>query len=152
MMSIKRHAVQSTLVAAAVQTALVVAHFAYSARLYDDPLRLHVVAPAVGFLGAAGALAALYLWRPSPWTLWPLVAEVGLAFVALFGGYHGAVNHLLKDVLYFAGTSPERLAEIFTSPDFAAPTDLLFELSGLATLVAAVVVAVRLVRLVRTAS
>src|SRR5262249_56480747 len=117
---------------------------------YDDPLRLHVVAPAVGLLLLAGALAALYRWRPSPWTLWPLVAEVGLVFVVLFGGYHGGFMHAAKDLLYVAGMDPERLARIFDTPDFALPTDLLFEASGLATLVGAVAVAVALVRLVRS--
>jgi hypothetical protein len=151
MVSSNSQAVRSTLLAAAVQTALVVTHFVYSAHRYDDPLRMHVVAPAVGFLLVAGALATLYAWRPSPWTLWPLVGEVGFAFVGVFGGYHGGFNHLTKDILYFTGTSPERLAQIFDTPDFAAPTDLMFELSGLATLFAAAPVAVHLVRLVRAA-
>jgi hypothetical protein len=151
MVSSSSQAVRNTLLAAALQTGLVAAHFGYSAHAYDDPGRLHAIAPAAGFLVLAVALGGLCVWRPGPWTLWPLVAEVGAVFVGIFGGYHGGFSHAGKDLLYLAGTSPERLTEIFDSPDFAPPDDLVFELSGLLTLGAAIVVAVCLVRLVRAA-
>ena len=48
-----------------------------------------------------------------------------------------------------AGASRETLERLFGSPDFAWPDDLVFEASGLLGLVAAAVVAVLLVRLVR---
>ncbi len=155
-MSINSHGVQSNrratlglLLAVAVETALTIGHFAHGAGVYQDPARLHVVLPALGFLLLAGALAGLYLWRPGRWTLWPLVVEVAVVFVFVFGAYHGAFSHALKDLLYFAGTGAERLAEIFDSPDFAVPDDLVFELTGIATAIAATWVGVRLVKLVR---
>jgi len=151
MLSRNSQGVRNVLLWAAAQTALVMGHFAYAAHRYDDPLRLHVIAPAGGMLLVAGVLAALYLRHPGRITLSLLAAEVGVAFVGLFGGYHGAFNHAAKDVLYLAGVGPERLARIFDSPDFALPTDLVFEVTGLATLVVGIIVAVQLVRLVRGA-
>jgi hypothetical protein len=83
--------------------------------------------------------------------LWLLTATVVLPFIVIFGGYHGGFSHVIKLLVYAAGTSPERLQEIFDSPDFAVPNDLAFEASGVFCFVAAVVVAWTLVRLLRVA-
>jgi len=149
-MSINRQVVQ-LLSAVALETVLVIAHFGYGAHIYDDPSRLHVVLPAAGALLLAGALGGLYAWRPSALTLWPLVAEVSVVFLVVFGAYHGGFHHAAKDVLYLAGMGRERLAAIFESPDFAVPDDAIFELSGVSTLVAATFVGHSLLRLVRGA-
>jgi hypothetical protein len=162
-MSITNHVVQSVLpqtnaarravsylaCAAALETLLTIGHFGYGAHVYDDPARLHVVGPAAGFLLLLGVLAALYVWRPRWWTLAPLLLEIAVVYVGLFGGYHGLVNHAAKDVLYWTGTSAERLAEIFDSPDFTVPNNVLYELTGLATPVVAGFVAYYAVRVVR---
>ena len=147
--SAARRAVVSLVGAAAVETALTIGHFTYGAHLYDDPSRMHVVAPAVIFFVLALGLAALYLWRPRWWTLAPLVAEIAFVYVGLFGGYHGAFNHLLKDVFYWTGTSAERLAEIFDSPDFTVPNSFVYELTGIATTVVAGFAAAYAVRVIR---
>jgi hypothetical protein len=139
------------LFAVVLETALTIGHFVYGARLYDDPSREHVVVPAVVFLLLAAALGGLYLWRPGRLTLSLLAAEVGAVYVGLFGGYHGAFNHALKDALFFTGMAPERLAQIFDTPDFALPNDVFFELSGVATVFAALVVGHLVIRLVRLA-
>jgi len=144
-----RRAVVYLLGAAALETGLTIGHFGYGAHIYDDPSRLHVVGPAVGFLLLAGVLAAIYLWRPCWWTLAPLLLEIVGVYIVLFGGYHGAFNHALKDILFFTGTSAERLAEIFDSPDFTVPNNFLYELTGLATPIVAAFVGYYAVRLVR---
>ena len=163
-MSITNHVVQSALPevnaarravaylmgAAALETVLTIGHFGYGARVYDDASRLHVVGPAVGFLLLAAALAALYLWRPRWWTLAPLLLEMAFVYVGLFGGYHGAFNHALKDILYWSGTSAQRLAEIFDSPDFTLPNNVFYELTGLLTPVVAGFAGYYAVRVVRT--
>jgi hypothetical protein len=138
-------------IATAVEAAIVIGHFVYSARLYDDPYRAHPVTPVLVALALVGVLAVL-LWR-SGWSaaLWLLTATVGLPFVAMFGAYHGGFSHVLKLVMYAAGTSPERLQDIFDSPDFAVPNDFAFEASGVLCFVAAAVVAWALVALLRVA-
>jgi hypothetical protein len=76
---------------------------------------------------------------------------VGLPFVLLFGGYHGGFSHIVKLIVYAAGASPDRLQDIFDSPDFAVPNDFAFEASGVACFAAAVVVTWALARLLRVA-
>jgi hypothetical protein len=146
-----RGAVAGLLVLAALQTVLTIGHFVYGARLYDDPSREHVVLPAVVFLAAAAALGGVYLFRPHRWALWLFGLEVAFVDVGLFGGFHGGFNHVLKDLLFFGGVSPERLGRIFDSPDFAVPDNALFELSGIASLVVALAISHLLVRLIRAA-
>jgi hypothetical protein len=138
-------------IATASEAAVVIGHFVYSARIYDDPYRAHPVTPVVIALGLVVVLA-IVVWRKR-WSgaLWLLTAAVGFPFVAVFGAYHGAFSHVLKLVMYAAGTTPERLEDIFGSPDFAVPNDFAFEASGVLCLVAALAVAWALAGLLRVA-
>jgi hypothetical protein len=138
--------------AVAAEAALTIGHFAHGAHVYDDSSRYHVVLPALCALALSSALAGLYARRPSRPALWALVVVVALPFVGMFGLYHGGFGHVAKLLAYAAGASPERLEELFDSPDFAVPNDIVFEVTGVSTLVAAVVVAYFLVRVVRSAS
>lgn len=146
-----RRAVSWVVIAAVVETALTVAHFLYGAHIYDDPSRDHVVVPAFVSLGLVAAPGMLFVWRPSALTLWPFVAVVALPFVGMFGLYHGGFGHVCKLALFATGTTPERLEEIFNSPDFAVPNDALFEATGVSTLLVGLLVAYLLVRLLRIA-
>src|SRR6266540_6291055 len=76
--------------ATAAETAVTIGHFVYGARLYDDPGRLHVVAPALVALLLTGALTALFAWRPSKLALGALSVVVAVPFLAVFGLFHGA--------------------------------------------------------------
>jgi hypothetical protein len=133
-----------------LQAALTIGHFAHGAHVYDDPSRYHVVAPALIALAASLIAAALYARRPSRASLVAVVLVAGAPFVALFGVYHGGVNHLAKLFVFAAGASPERLEEIFDSPDFAVPNDVVFEATGVSTFLVGLAVAWLLVRLVRS--
>jgi putative ABC transport system permease protein len=135
--------------AAAAETAVTIGHFVYGAHLYDDPGRLHVVAPAIAALLLTGALTVLFAWRPSKLALGALSVVVAVPYLAVFGLFHGAYSHLLKDILFLAGASDQTLERLFMSPDYVRPDDVLFELSGILGLVAAVVVAYWLLRLLR---
>ena len=126
-----------------------VAHFVFGARLYDDPSRNHVVFPVVVSLATVALFAALFAWRECKVARWLLALAVGLPFVGIFGVYHGGFSHVLKLLFFAAGTSPDRLLSIFDSPDFAAPNDVLFELSGVLCFVASLAVAHLLVRVLR---
>ena len=145
----RRRVVVALAVAVLVETGLVLGHFAHGARVYEDPARLHVVTPATVFAVLALLLCGAYLWRPSPLTRRLLGGQVAFVYVAVFGGYHGAFSHAAKDLLFLAGVGPERLESIFDSPDFALPNDVMFEVTGLATLGGAVVVLWLLIRLFR---
>ena len=133
-------AARAVLVAAAAETAVTLLHFVHGARTYDDPGRLHVVGPALAFLAVAAALTWLFVRLPRRWTLGALVAATAVPFVGIFGLFHGGWSHAAKLVAFHAGASPETLARVFASPDFALPDDAAFEVSGLLGLAAAAVV------------
>jgi putative ABC transport system permease protein len=139
------------LLAAAVETGVTLLHFVHGARTYDDPGRLHVVLPALGFLALSAALTWLFLRRPGPATLGALVVSTAAPYIGIFGLFHGGWSHAVKLAAFHAGASRETLERVFGSADFAHPDDLVFEVTGLLGLAAAAVVAALLVRLVREA-
>jgi hypothetical protein len=144
-------AILRLVIATSAEAAIVVGHFLYAARLYDDPYRAHPVEP-VAIAVVVVILLAVVFWRTgSAAALWLLSAAVAIPFVGMFGGYHGGFLHVAKLVMFAAGTSPESLEAIIDSPDFAVPDDLVFETSGVLCLVTAVVVAWTLVQLLRAA-
>lgn len=128
------------LLTAAAETALVVGHFAYGARIYDDPTRYHVVMPAIVALLVATSLGVYLRCKPSRSLLRFFAVAVAVPFIGVFGLYHGAFGHGLKLVLFEAGVPLERLLAIFDSPDFAVPNDAIFELSGLGSFLVSLVV------------
>jgi hypothetical protein len=148
-MSSTERALIRLVIATGAEAAIVVGHFVYSARLYEDPYRAHPVAPVLIALGVVGVLAILFWRTGKAAVLWLLALVVAGPFVALFGAYHGGFSHALKLILFAAGTPPERLEVLFDSPDYAAPNDFAFETSGLLCLVAAGVVAWSLGQLLR---
>ncbi len=142
---------RALLLAVAVETAATLLHFLHGARTYHDPGRLHVVGPALAALALVAALTWLFLRRPRRLALGALALATAVPFLGVFGLFHGGWSHALKLAAFHAGASRETLERLFGSPDFAWPDDLVFEASGLLGLVAAAVVAVLLVRLVRAA-
>jgi putative ABC transport system permease protein len=142
-------ATKALALAAVVETAVTIGHFVYSARLYEEPERLHVVGPALAVLAVTGALTALFVRRPGRILSAALSAVTGVMYVGVFGLFHGGYSHLLKNVAFFAGAPDETLEWLFMSPDYARPDDVAFEISGILGLVASGFVAFWLVRLVR---
>src|SRR5574341_29462 len=130
-------AAKALVLASAVETAITIGHFVYSARLYEEPERLHVVEPALVALAIAGTLTVLFVWRPNRILSAALSVVTGVMYVAVFGLFHGGFSHVLKDILFFAGAPDETLEWLFMSPDYARPDDALFEVSGTLGLVAA---------------
>ncbi len=134
--------------ALAAETAITVGHFVYGAHLYDDPGRLHVVEPALAAFVAGTVLTAAFAWRPGRLVLGALSLLVGGFYLALFGLFHGAYHHVLKDAFFFAGATEATLERLFMSPDYVRPDNIAFEASGILGLVAAVVVGWSLWRLI----
>src|SRR5512142_740578 len=135
-------AARALLLAVTAQFLLVVGHFLYGVHHYQDPGRLHVVVPAVVSMILAAALTLLLLRWPGRLLSIVLAAVVAVPFVGMFGFFHGAWGHLLKCALYFHGASTETLEDLFMSPDFTVPDDVLFELTGIATFALAILIMV----------
>jgi putative ABC transport system permease protein len=137
------------LIAVLAQALITIGHFLYGVHRYEDPGRLHVVVPAVVSLAlAAAATAALVRW-PRRIVALVLAVVVAVPFVGTFGIFHGAYSHLLKCVMWLAGAPPGTLQGLFDNPDFVVPDDVLFELSGIAGFGLAILIAIRLVQVLR---
>lgn len=145
-------AVKFLVLGTTAQAIAIITHFVYGARLYEDEGRLHVVAPAIIALILSTALAVAVWLRPSKPLFGVLALVTFLPFVAMFGIFHGAYTHVLKDILFFTGAPQQTLEFLFMSPDFIMPNDVWFEVGGSLTFPVGLFVAYRLHRLWREVS
>jgi hypothetical protein len=108
---------------------LTVVHHVYGAWLYATPWRLHVVGIAV----VAGALilgtsAASVTYRGVALAVFTLLTAA--IPVGWLGAFEGLYSHVLKDLLFLAGASPQVMGRLFPASVYSLPDDLLFELTG----------------------
>ena len=129
------------------------AHHAYGAYIYDTPWRYHVLLVAIP--AAAVIVGSQAVVRSNPGGIRGKIARgiflattVALPVLA-FGVFEGFYNHLVKNVLYFAGTSPAVMTRLFPPPMYEMPNNALFEISGILQVVPAVLIVRHLVRMVR---
>jgi hypothetical protein len=140
------------LIASGALLGLTVFHHVYGAVLYETPWRNHVAWIVLPVL--FGLIAAHEIHRRNPDTplggasLWAFVV---LAFVPIvvIGIVEGGYNHLVKDLLFFAGLRADLLDRLFPDSVYEMPDDALFEVSGVLQLVVALYAARWLVRLWR---
>jgi hypothetical protein len=108
-------------------------HHAYGAYVYQTPWRYHVLLLSVPTM-------LVILWshrrlgqRPGDAGARLLLVLVTLVVPVLgIGAFEGFYNHLLKDVLYFGGTSQALLNRLFPPPTYEMPNDAVFEITGVA--------------------
>jgi hypothetical protein len=116
-------------------------HHAYGAYAYATPWRLHVVPFATIAAIAIGGLAAVLRRRGDDVlgavAFWSLAAVTLVVPVLLFGAFEGVYNHVVKDVLFAAGSSLETMHRLFPPPTYELPDDLLFEVTGILQVVPA---------------
>jgi hypothetical protein len=126
-------------------------HHAYGAVVYSTPRRLHVL-----FVTGAAALVmlgALAVERAHPSdgirtaAHWLFVAVVLSVPVLLFGVFEGFYNHLLKDVLFFAGLPANEMVRLFPPPRYEMPNDVFFEITGVLQVVPSGLAALHLYRM-----
>jgi hypothetical protein len=108
---------------------LTIAHHARGALLYESPFRLHVVLVA---LPVAAALGIAYRARSSlalGGVAWAVFLALSLFVGAAIGVYEGGYNHVVANVLYFAG-APRALFERIYPAVSEVPNDFWFGLTG----------------------
>ena len=126
-------------------------HHVYGAILYQTPWRYHAVLFSVAAaLVMLGALALLRSRAEAPlgrgaW--WALVLTI-LVTVLMIGAFEGGYNHLVKNVVYFAGAPADWMSVLFPPPRYEVPNDILFEVTGILQVVPAVTAAGLLYRAV----
>lgn len=116
--------------AATAQLILTSVHHVHGALAFDTPWRLHILYLAVPVLAVIWALLRLPEGRGRRRAR--AAALVALLFpAAMIGVYEGGYNHVLKNLIYFAaGETAAR--HLFPAPLHEMPTDLPFELTGIA--------------------
>jgi hypothetical protein len=142
----RNRALRSVVVSCAAASAVIALHAVYGGVHYESPGLLHLAGPAAFWLIVALALAVVNARGEGPIRRWLLVGGVGLPYVGIFGLLHGVIGHAAKLVAFHAGMPPERLEQLFTLVDFVMPDNAFFELTGLASALAAVGVAAQLRR------
>jgi hypothetical protein len=145
--SIERRA----LLAGSAVFALTSIHHVYGGIHYGTPWRIH--AAAVAALAAIAMLFTLRISRAKAgsrtgraawWAFWSIGTVV---FVLLFGVFEGAYNHVLKDLLFLAGTSLAHMRQLFPPPMYEMPNDWFFEVTGVLQVIPAALTANYLARL-----
>ncbi|PZF72646.1 hypothetical protein [Taibaiella soli] len=105
-------------------------HHYYGSVVYGTPWRAHVV-----LLGGMTFLLCLLLawqYRRSGKKLWLysyLIIAV-LMFGTGIGLFEGLYNHVVKNLLYFAGMNRDSWRIMFPAPAYEVPENFLFEASG----------------------
>lgn len=123
-----------TLVAAAGVLLLTTVHHAYGAVLYNTPWRNHVALVVLPVLVVL--IVAHGIFRRSPSTsagrasLFLFAALTVVFPIGLIGIFEGGYNHVLKDILFFAGLPTVAFDRLFPDSMYELPDNLLFEASG----------------------
>lgn len=130
--------------AALLVLVLTTVHHIYGAVVYDTPWRLHVaqIAVPIGVIVFSGLVIA-WVQRGARWgyiATWIAAAAILIFPVTIIGLYEGGYNHLVKNVLYFSGAT-DLAAQLFPAPMYEMPNDFFFEATGIAQLLAALVLA-----------
>jgi hypothetical protein len=134
----KRSPLSLTVITTTLLYLLTALHHAYGAWLYDTPWRMHIVPQGLTFLAICFAFLGIYLWKKWKIFLVLYLAAALLLFGCGIGLYEGLYNHVLKNILFFAGVESATLLKMFPPPLYEMPDDFLFEFSGILQFAAAV--------------
>jgi len=122
---------------------LTAVHHLYGAEIYGTPWRAHIVHPAMAALVVI--LAGLYLshryrgTRVGQVSRWIAIGVTVLIPVAWIGLFEGGYNHVVKNILYFAGASAASMKTLFPPPTYEMPDNWVFEITGVLQFVLALV-------------
>jgi len=128
-------------------------HHVYGGYVYATPWRYHAV--PISIMTVVVILGALALWRRRPSGLAGRIARIVFLLTTLaipvisFGLFEGLYNHVVKNLLYFAGAPAAVLARLFPPPTYEMPNDMFFEITGVLQVVPAAFAAWSLYRILR---
>jgi hypothetical protein len=126
-------------------------HHIYGAVLYSTPWRLHVLLISMPAIILTTMLSKfLVKYENNRYVFgcyWLLVLIPSIGLIGLFEGMY---NHLLKNLMFFSGTSKEVLIKMFPPPTYELPNNFFFEFTGVLQAVVVVFLIISFVRLTRT--
>lgn len=105
-------------------------HHIYGALIYNTPWRLHILIASLPMIIFCGVWNRLAVKENSNFLVWLLSTMIFIFSICLIGGYEGIYNHLLKNMLFFAGVNDSILLKLFPPPMYVMPNDFIFEVTG----------------------
>lgn len=128
------------------------AHHIYGAIIYHTPWRLHVLFLSVPVMVITFLFRKRVKTGENPWSVLSNIylGTILLFSVLLIGVFEGLYNHVLKNILFFAGLPEKSMYRIFPPGVYELPNDFLFELSGIAQGIIALLLIIRFADLVKT--
>ncbi|MBT1699252.1 hypothetical protein KK083_20310 [Fulvivirgaceae bacterium PWU4] len=124
-------------------------HHIYGAVIYSTPWRLHVIFLSAPVLVATIILEYLLKKNDNKVLFWLYAFIVLIPSLSLIGLFEGIYNHILKDIMFYAGFSEETMLSMFPPPTYEMPNDFLFEFTGVLQGVACVLLTVTFFKLIR---
>jgi hypothetical protein len=135
-----------------VLMALTTIHHIYGAIIYNTPWRLHVLMisiPVIVVTALLNRLLAGQEYNRTSFLFLLYCAIILVPSIGLIGFFEGIYNHALKDLLYFAGASREKLLQLFPPPKYRMPDDFWFEFTGVLQAVVVIPLTIHFIRLTK---
>lgn len=121
-------------------------HHIYGAYVYDTPWRLHILFFSVPVLVFNGVTARK---KSNRFLVYTLLLANFIITACLIGLFEGVYNHLLKDLLFFAGTSSDIMVKLFPPPTYVMPNNFFFEFTGVLQALAGIVLVYHFIKLIK---
>lgn len=130
-LSKNNNSLQRSFVAATVVYVVTAFHHFYGAAVYNTPWRKDV--GVNGGVTLLICLAFYYLYRRHNKKLYLILYGIVhfLFFGLLIGLFEGLYNHVVKNIVYFAGMKLEIFRKFFPDPPYELPEDFIFESTGI---------------------
>jgi hypothetical protein len=107
-------------------------HHVYGAWIYNTPWRRHVLfvsVPVIIITVLLNRRLSKKEYSRSSFLFWLYWLITFIAFIGI-GLFEGIYNHLLKDILFYAGVDHAILLQMFPPPAYEMPNEFFFEFTG----------------------
>lgn len=121
-------------------------HHIYGAIVYDTPWRLHILLFSVPVLAFNWITAGKKLTRR---LLYSFLLVNLIITTCLIGLFEGVYNHLIKDTLFYAGTSSDLMTTLFPPPTYIMPNNFFFEFTGVLQAITGILLVYHFIKVIR---
>jgi hypothetical protein len=131
---------------------LTIVHHVYGAIVYNTPWRTYVALvtiPVIIFTTIVSKTINKH-YDYKKLLLWIFCGVTLIVPVIAIGLFEGFYNHLLKNILFFAGTGYSTMQRMFPPPKYEMPSDFFFEFTGICQAIVAVPLIICFVQLTKS--
>ncbi len=126
-------------------------HHLYGSIIYKTPWRSHVLFLSVPVIFLVFILNRALRKKSRSYLFWANWTIILLASILFIGSYEGLYNHVLKNILFFSGLNTQCLQRIFPPGMYEMPNDVIFEVTGVAQGLLAIVLIRHFTKLTKAA-